>query len=74
MTENLDPIPFRHVEHFSCAKCEKPFLGGRHFEKAGLAYCETHFLQLFGSVCYVCDKVSILQRICGPIFPSCSKF
>ena len=48
----------RHVEHFSCAKCEKPFLGGRYFEKAGLAYCETHFLQLFGSVCYVCDKVS----------------
>ena len=46
------------MEHFSCAKCEKPFLGGRHFEKAGLAYCETHFLQLFGSVCYVCDKVN----------------
>ena len=51
-----DPMPCRHVDHFSCAKCEKPFLGGRYFEKAGLAYCETHFLQLFGSVCYVCDK------------------
>ena len=53
-----DPMPCRHVDHFSCAKCEKPFLGGRYFEKAGLAYCETHFLQLFGSVCYVCDKVN----------------
>ena len=49
------------MEHFSCAKCEKPFLGGRHFEKAGLAYCETHFLQLFGSVCHLCDKVSCFR-------------
>ena len=22
-----------HVEHFVCAKCEKPFLGHRHYEK-----------------------------------------
>uniref|UniRef100_A0A5F9CQT5 LIM zinc finger domain containing 2 n=1 Tax=Oryctolagus cuniculus TaxID=9986 RepID=A0A5F9CQT5_RABIT len=35
-----------HVEHFVCAKCEKPFLGHRHYEKKGLAYCETHYNQL----------------------------
>ncbi|KAF7253304.1 LIM and senescent cell antigen-like-containing domain protein 2 [Varanus komodoensis] len=34
-----------HVEHFVCAKCEKPFLGHRHYEKKGLAYCETHYNQ-----------------------------
>ena len=51
------------MDHFSCAKCEKPFLGGRYFEKAGLAYCEAHFLQLFGSVCYVCDKVCTGPKI-----------
>ncbi|KAK2490399.1 hypothetical protein MC885_007472 [Smutsia gigantea] len=34
-----------HVEHFVCAKCEKPFLGHRHYEKKGLAYCETHYSQ-----------------------------
>jgi LIM protein, putative len=22
-----------HVEHFVCARCEKPFLGHRHYEK-----------------------------------------
>jgi len=29
-----------------CAKCEKPFLGTRHYEKKGLAYCETHYHQV----------------------------
>ena len=24
-----------HVEHFVCAKCEKPFLGNRHYERKG---------------------------------------
>lgn len=28
------------------AKCEKPFLGHRHCEKKGLAYCETHYNQV----------------------------
>nr|XP_012317743.1 LIM and senescent cell antigen-like-containing domain protein 2 isoform X2 [Aotus nancymaae] len=37
-----------HVEHFVCAKCEKPFLGHRHYEKKGLAYCETHYNQKAG--------------------------
>ncbi|KAM9085192.1 LIM and senescent cell antigen-like-containing domain protein 2 isoform 3-T3 [Megaptera novaeangliae] len=46
-----------HVEHFVCAKCEKPFLGHRHYEKKGLAYCETHYNQLFGDVCYTCSHV-----------------
>ncbi|XP_004779743.1 LIM and senescent cell antigen-like-containing domain protein 2 isoform X2 [Mustela putorius furo] len=46
-----------HVEHFVCAKCEKPFLGHRHYEKKGLAYCETHYNQLFGDVCYNCSHV-----------------
>ncbi|XP_035692895.1 LIM and senescent cell antigen-like-containing domain protein 1 isoform X3 [Branchiostoma floridae] len=46
-----------HVEHFVCAKCEKPFLGHRHYERKGLAYCETHYNQLFGDVCYCCNKV-----------------
>nr|KAF6450409.1 LIM zinc finger domain containing 2 [Molossus molossus] len=43
-----------HVEHFVCAKCEKPFLGHRHYEKKGLAYCETHYSQgviLMGQGC-----------------------
>ena len=47
----------RHVEHFVCAQCEKPFLGQKHYEKNGLAYCETHYNQLFGDVCYHCNEV-----------------
>ena len=35
-----------HVDHFVCAKCEKPFLGTRHYEKKGQAYCETHYHQV----------------------------
>merc|ERR1711988_1260252 len=42
---------------FVCAKCEKPFMGNRHYERKGLAYCETHYHQLFGNLCYVCNQV-----------------
>ncbi|XP_015422969.1 PREDICTED: LIM and senescent cell antigen-like-containing domain protein 2 [Myotis davidii] len=44
-------------QHFVCAKCEKPFRGHRHYERKGLAYCETHYSQLFGDVCYSCSHV-----------------
>lgn len=46
-----------HVEHFVCAKCEKPFMGNRHYERKGLAYCETHYHELFGNLCFVCNTV-----------------
>ncbi|KAF7487992.1 LIM and senescent cell antigen-like-containing domain protein 1 [Sarcoptes scabiei] len=52
-----------HVEHFVCAKCEKPFLGQKHYEKKGLAYCETHYHQLFGNNCFVCGNVIIGDTI-----------
>jgi len=45
-----------HVDHFCCAKCEKPFYGNRYYEKNSLAYCETHFNQLFGDVCFICNR------------------
>jgi len=53
-----------HVEHFVCAKCEKPFLGHRHYEKKGLAYCETHYHQLFGNLCFVCNQVISGDGMC----------
>lgn len=46
-----------HVEHFVCAKCEKPFMGNRHYERKGLAYCENHYHELFGNLCFVCNAV-----------------
>ncbi|KAL3310718.1 LIM and senescent cell antigen-like-containing domain protein 2 [Cichlidogyrus casuarinus] len=45
-----------HVEHFMCARCEKPFLGTRHYEKGGYAYCELHYQELFGYTCFVCSQ------------------
>lgn len=45
------------LQHFVCARCEKPFLGNRHYEKKNLAYCETHYHQLFGNLCFVCNQV-----------------
>ncbi|XP_067949220.1 LIM and senescent cell antigen-like-containing domain protein 1 isoform X2 [Watersipora subatra] len=46
-----------HPEHFVCAKCEKPFHGSRHYERRNLAYCQMHFHQLFGDLCFVCNNV-----------------
>ncbi|XP_050389046.1 LIM and senescent cell antigen-like-containing domain protein 1 isoform X2 [Patella vulgata] len=57
-----------HVEHFVCAKCEKPFLGTRHYEKKGLAYCELHYHQLFGNICFVCNNI-----INGDVFSAFNK-
>ncbi|XP_066140865.1 LIM and senescent cell antigen-like-containing domain protein 1 isoform X2 [Euwallacea fornicatus] len=57
-----------HVEHFVCAKCEKPFFGHRHYEKKGLAYCETHYHQLFGNLCHHCNQV-----IAGDVFTALNK-
>lgn len=51
-----------------CAKCEKPFLGSRHYEKKGLAYCENHYFQLFGSQCHVCN-----QLISGDVYTALNK-
>ncbi|XP_076348488.1 LIM and senescent cell antigen-like-containing domain protein 1 isoform X2 [Tachypleus tridentatus] len=52
-----------HTEHFVCAKCEKPFLGHRHYEKRGVAYCETHYHQLFGNLCSFCNSVIVGDSI-----------
>ena len=57
-----------HVEHFACAQCEVPFNGSRHYEKRGLAYCETHYTNLFGELCFVCNKI-----ISGDVFSSMNK-
>ena len=45
-SDSAIPAPRPPPQHFVCAKCEKPFLGHRHYEKKGLAYCETHYNQV----------------------------
>lgn len=34
-----------HAEHFVCAICDRPFLGTKHHELYGQAYCEDHYGQ-----------------------------
>lgn len=46
-----------HPEHFACSECDKPFLGKRHYEVKGLAYCEQHYHNLFGHHCHTCEQV-----------------
>lgn len=58
-----------HVDHFVCAKCERPFLGKRHYERKGLAYCEQHYYQLFGYPCFVCS-----QMIEGDVVTALNKY
>ncbi|XP_033121145.1 LIM and senescent cell antigen-like-containing domain protein 2 [Anneissia japonica] len=53
-----------HVEHFVCAVCEKPFLGHKHYERKGKAYCETHFNTLFGNICFHCNKAITGEVMC----------
>ena len=43
---SCDKCVYVSLQHFVCAKCEKPFLGHRHYERKGLAYCETHYNQV----------------------------
>ena len=45
-----------HSNHFTCASCNKPFLGSRYYERKGLAYCELDYHHLFGATCFACSK------------------
>lgn len=55
------------LQHFVCAKCEKPFLGHRHYERKGLAYCETHYNQVWNGQLY---NRKVLWLLGLPVFQS----
>jgi hypothetical protein len=44
------------LQHFCCARCAQPFYGSKHFENKGLAYCESDYHFLFGSLCFICNS------------------
>lgn len=46
-----------HPDHFVCSRCEKPFLGKRHYEVKGQAFCEHDYYDLFGHRCNTCDRI-----------------
>jgi len=41
-------------QHFTCAKCDKPFSGSVFYEHQGLPYCELHYNELTGDACGRC--------------------
>ena len=55
--------------HFTIHKCEKPFLGNRHYERKGLAYCATHYHQVAPDTYSVklCQKDSKFLKPCSLI-------
>ncbi|CAF3448414.1 unnamed protein product [Rotaria socialis] len=57
-----------HVEHFCCTRCAQPFYGSKHYENNGLAYCETDYHILFGSTCFICNRI-----ISGGVYTACNK-
>ncbi|KAK6751890.1 hypothetical protein RB195_003359 [Necator americanus] len=45
-----------HVEHFRCAKCDVAFMGTKHYEWNGKAYCKEDMMMLCGEFCYRCNR------------------
>jgi len=43
-----------HPEHFTCHVCDVPFGNHNFQERDGLAYCKTHYVQLYGDNCAFC--------------------
>ena len=43
-----------HPEHFVCACCSQPFVGGKFMIKDNEPYCENDFYELFGNKCKTC--------------------
>ena len=54
-----------HVEHFVCAKCEKPFLGNRHYErKVCFNSLQTLTWHTFNFLFYFADVIDIYVIFC----------
>lgn len=45
-----------HTECFTCSICNVGFGEGEYFEKEGKAYCQEHYIALFGKLCANCNK------------------
>ena len=45
-----------HPECFVCGVCQKPFDGGKYYEKDGVAYCQPHYNERFAQMCAKCNK------------------
>ncbi|EGC37101.1 hypothetical protein DICPUDRAFT_54237 [Dictyostelium purpureum] len=45
-----------HPEHFTCTTCQVPFAGSAFREHGGKPYCESHYHQFFGRICFKCSK------------------
>ncbi|KIH67056.1 LIM domain protein [Ancylostoma duodenale] len=44
-------------QHFRCAKCDVAFMGTKHFEHNGKAYCKDDFVTLWAEFCYQCNQL-----------------
>jgi len=45
-----------HPEHFACHICNDTLMDNDFFEEDGKAYCQAHYVQLFGKFCATCSE------------------
>jgi paxillin len=45
-----------HPEHFTCHICNESLDDRQYYEEGGKAYCEEHYIQLFGTMCVSCAQ------------------
>ncbi|VDD88279.1 unnamed protein product [Enterobius vermicularis] len=51
-----------HLEHFRCAKCERPLHSSKYIEKKDKAYCEDCCIK-FTDACYKCGSCLVKQHV-----------
>jgi len=45
-----------HPEHFNCHICNVVLMDSDFYEEDGKAYCQEHYIQLFGKFCATCNQ------------------
>jgi len=52
-----------HPEHFTCHICNDALLDNEFFEEDGKAYCQEHYIQLFGKFCANCNQAIVREGV-----------
>lgn len=68
-----------HVEHFACAQCSVPFMGGKFIPRDNKPYCDGCYSELFQIRCYKCSEpivdkcVTVFEKNYHPHHFMCAK-
>ncbi|EYC11347.1 hypothetical protein Y032_0051g2159 [Ancylostoma ceylanicum] len=62
-----------HIEHFRCAKCDVAFMGAKHFEHNGKAYCKDDFMTVNEPRREKSPYQSVLLQLWAEYCPRCNQ-